>query len=383
MRSRRFGEAVVKQARPVASEPRIEIAHPLIGEEEKRAVLAVLDSGQLAQGPVVTAFEEAFARWIGVKHAVAVSSGTAGLHLALLAHGIGEGDEVITTPFTFIASANSVLYAKATPVFADVEAASFCVDPAHVEAAITPRTRAILPVHLYGRPAPMPELGAIARRHGLLLIEDACQAHGATVHGRKVGALGYTAVFSLYPTKNMTSGEGGFVTTDDPAIASAIRSLRQHGEGERYHHQVLGYNFRMTDVAAAIGLAQLARLDGFNAARLRNAQILSAGLAGISGLAVPEEISGYGHVYHQYTVRVADGRDGLRKRLDARGIGTGVYYPFPVHHQPVYEERGYGSLSFPTAERLAREVLSLPVHPALTEMDLQRIVRAVREELPR
>ncbi|HAC47267.1 MAG TPA: aminotransferase DegT [Chloroflexi bacterium] len=371
----------MKQARPVASEPRLEIAHPLIGEEEKRAVLAVLESGQLAQGPVVAAFEDAFARWLGVKHAVAVASGTAGLHLALLAHGIGEGDEVVTAPFTFIASANSVLFARATPVFADVQAGNFCIDPARVEVAITPRTRAILPVHLYGHPAPMAELGEIARRHGLLLIEDACQAHGATVHGRKVGALGHTAVFSLYPTKNMTSGEGGFVTTDDPAIASAIRTLRQHGEGERYHHEVLGYNFRMTDVAAAIGLAQLARLDGFNAARRHHAQILSAGLAGAAGLAVPGESSSYGHVYHQYTVRVEAGRDGLRKRLDARGIGTGVYYPIPIHHQPVYVERGYGGQSFPTAERLAQEVLSLPVHPALSDADLQRIVRSVREEL--
>ncbi len=381
MRCSRLGEAFVKQARPVVSEPRIEIAHPMIGDEEKRAVVEVLESGQLAQGPVVAAFEEAFARWIGVKYAVAVSSGTAGLHLALLAHGIGEGDEVVTTPFTFIASANSVLFARATPVFADVARRDFCIDPARVEAAITPRTRALLPVHLYGHPAPMPELGEIARRHGLVLIEDACQAHGATVHGRKVGALGNTAVFSLYPTKNMTSGEGGFITTDDPDIASATRSLRQHGEGERYHHQVLGYNFRMTDIAAAIGLVQLERLDGFNATRRRNAEILGTGLAGLRGLAVPEERSGYKHVYHQYTVCVEDGRDGLRRRLDARGIGTGVYYPIPVHHQPVYAERGYDSLSFPVAERLAREVLSLPVHPALTETHLHRIARAVREEL--
>jgi perosamine synthetase len=381
MRSRWFGEAVVKQARPVASEPRIEIAHPLIGEEEKRAVLDVLESGQLAQGPVVAEFEAEFARWIGAKHAVAVSSGTAGLHLALLAHGIGEGDEVVTTPFTFIASANAVLYSGARPVFADVEGATFCIDPALVEAAITPRTRAILPVHLYGHPAPMPELAEIALRHGLLLIEDACQAHGATVHGRKVGALGYTAVFSLYPTKNMTSGEGGLVTTDDPAIASAIRSLRQHGEGERYHHQVLGYNFRMTDVAAAIGLAQLARLDGFNQARRRNAEILTAGLMGMRRLTVPAENPGYGHVYHQYTVRIDEGRDETRRKLAGRGVATGVYYPIPIHYQPVYAERGYGSLSFPTAERLASEVLSLPVHPALTDADLERIVQAMREEL--
>jgi dTDP-4-amino-4,6-dideoxygalactose transaminase len=371
----------VKQARRVAGEPDIPLAHPEIGAEEKRAVLRVLESGQLAQGPVVAEFEAAFARWIGVKHAVAVSSGTAGLHLALLAHGIGNGDEVITTPFTFIASANSVLFTQARPAFVDIEPDTFCIDPTLVERAITPQTRAILPVHLYGHPAAMPELAHIARRHALVLIEDACQAHGATVNGTKVGALGHTAIFSLYPTKNMTSGEGGFVTTDDAAIASAVRALRQHGESERYHHPVLGYNFRMTDVAAAIGLAQLARLDGFNAARRRNAQDLNAGLAGIPGLTPPVERAGYGHAFHQYTVRVAHGRDRLKVALKDRGIGSGVYYPLPLHRQPVYTDRGYGGESFPISEQLAQEVLSLPVHPALTDSDLRRIVRAVHEEM--
>lgn len=371
----------VKQAQPAASDARIALAHPIIGDDEKRAVLDVLESGQLAQGPVVAEFEDAFARWVGVKHAVAVSSGTAGLHLALLAHGIGADDEVVTTPFTFIASANAVLMAGAKPVFADVEAETFCIDPALVEAAITPRTRAILPVHLYGHPAQMDELADIARRNGLVLIEDACQAHGAKVNGRTVGALGNTAAFSLYPTKNMTSGEGGFVTTDDSGVAAAVRMLRQHGESERYHHTVLGYNYRMTDVAAAIGLAQLARVEGFNAARRRHAAILDSGLAEIGGLATPVERSGCEHVYHQYTVRVAEGRDGLRSRLAARGIATGVYYPVPVHRQPVYTERGYGGQSLPVAERLTQEVLSLPVHPALSGEDLQSIVQATREEV--
>jgi dTDP-4-amino-4,6-dideoxygalactose transaminase len=361
----------------------IALAHPFIGDEEKQAVMRVLESGQLAQGPVVAEFEAALAHWFGVKHAVAVSSGTTGLHLALLAHGIGEGDEVITAPFTFIASANAAVFTGATPVFVDVEPDTFNIDPNLVEAAITPRTRALLPIHLYGHPAAMPELHEIARRHGLLVIEDAAQAHGATVKGKKVGTLGNTAVFSLYPTKNMTAGEGGFVTTDDDGIAAAIRMLRQHGESERYLHQVIGYNFRMTDICAAIGLAQLRRLEGFNAARHRNAQVLSAGLDGISGLVAPVERTGYGHVYHQYTVRVERGRDELRKALTERGIGTGVYYPIPVHRQPVYEKRGYGGLSFPVSERLAGEVLSLPVHPALSEGDLTRIVKTVREEMTR
>jgi perosamine synthetase len=361
----------------------IPLAHPFIGEEEKQAVMRVLESGQLAQGPVVAEFEKELARWFGVKHAVAVSSGTTGLHLALLAHGIGEGDEVITAPFTFIASANSILYTQAQPVFVDVEQDTFCMDPALVEAAITPRTKAILPIHLYGHPAAMTELNEIARRHGLLVIEDAAQAHGATVHGKKVGALGNTAVFSLYPTKNITSGEGGFVTTDDDAIAASVTMLRQHGESERYHHQVLGYNFRMTDLCAAIGLAQLPRLEGFNAARRRNAAVLDAGLSGIDGLAFPLERPGHAHVYHQYTVRVERGRDALRSALTELGIGTGVYYPIPVHKQPVYEARGFGDVSFPVSERLCGQVLSLPVHPALSEADLARVVSSVREALGR
>jgi dTDP-4-amino-4,6-dideoxygalactose transaminase len=342
--------------------------------------MRVLESGQLAQGPVVAEFEAAFASWCGVKHAVAVSSGTTGLHLALLAHGIGEGDEVITTPFTFIASANAVLFTGARPVFVDVEPDTFCIDPASVEAAITPRTRVLLPVHLYGHPAQMPELAGIARRHGLLVIEDAAQAHGATVNGKKVGALGNTAVFSLYPTKNITSGEGGFVTTDDDGIAASVRLLRQHGQGEqRYIHEVLGYNFRMTDICAAIGLVQLGRLGRFNAARRLNAQALTKALGGIPEVVAPVERAGYGHVFHQYTVRVKNGRDHLAGVLADREIGCGVYYPVPLHHQPVYKERDYGGLSFPVSERLALEVLSLPVHPSLEEGDIARIAATVRE----
>jgi dTDP-4-amino-4,6-dideoxygalactose transaminase len=374
-------ETDMKEAHSFETERAIPLAHPLIGDEEKGAVMRVLESGQLAQGPVVAQFEQEFARWCGVKHAVAVSSGTAGLHLALLAHGLRDGDEVITTPFTFIASANAVLFTGATPVFVDVEPDTFCIDPSRVEAAITPRTRAILPVHLYGQPAAMIELQDIARRHGLLVIEDACQAHGATVKGKKVGSLGNTAVFSLYPTKNMTAGEGGLVTTDDDQLASSMRMLRQHGESERYMHQVLGYNFRLTDLAAAIGLAQLRHVDEFNASRRRNAAALSAGLKGVRGIIPPVERKGYGHVYHQYTVRVAKERDRLRAALAARGIGSGVYYPIPVHRQPLYVDRGYGELSYPSSEQLAREVLSLPVHPAVSDADVKRIVQVVSEEM--
>ena len=357
----------------------IPVAAPQMGEEEKAAVMAVLESGQLAQGPVVEAFEREFARWCGVEHAVAVNSGTAALHLVMLAHGIKEGDEVITSPFTFVASANAALFAGARPVFVDIEPLTFCLDPERVEAAITPRTRAIMPVDLYGHPAAIPELREIADRHGLLLIEDACQAHGAAIGDRRAGALGVTATFSFYPTKNMTTAEGGMVTTDDAGVARKVSVLRQHGASERYHHDVLGYNFRMTEIAAAIGRAQLAKLDRFNERRRRNASVLDEGLAGIAGFVTPRERHGYRHVYHQYTVRIARDRDGFQRRLRELGIGSAVHYELPVHRQPLYLSLGYGNVSMPEADRAAAEVLSLPVHPALSDADLDRIVESVRQ----
>ena len=357
----------------------IPIASPQMGEEERQAVLAVLDSGQLAQGPVVDEFEREFARWCGAPYAVAVNSGTAALHLLMLAHGLEEGDEVITTPFTFIASANAVLYTGARPVFVDVESDTFNIDPALVESAITPRTKAILAVDLYGHPADIGELRSIADRRGLLLIEDACQAHGATIDGVKTGALGVGATFSFYPTKNITTGEGGMVTTSDPDIAQRVQLLRQHGAQQRYHHDIVGYNFRLTDIAAAIGVAQLRKLDRFNAIRRRNAAVLTGGLQGVPGLRTPPERQGFGHVYHQYTVAVERSRDQLQQRLHDLGIGTAVHYPVPVHRQPAYIKLGYGNMSLPVADRAASEVLSLPVHPALSDSDLQRIIDSVRQ----
>ncbi len=360
--------------------PHIPVAQPLLGEEERQAVLAVLESGQLAQGRVVAEFERHFAEWCGVRHAVAVSSGTAALHTALLAHGIGAGDEVITSPFTFIASANAALFVGARPVFVDVDPDTFCLDPELVEAAITPRTRAILPVHLYGYPTDMPRLQEIARRHDLLLVEDACQAHGASVYGRKVGAIGDSGVFSLYPTKNITSGEGGFLTTDSDAVAEQAHLIRSHGASERYRHDVLGYNFRLSDVHAAIGLAQLSKIDEFNAARRRNAAYLSRALAGVEGIRLPIEQSGFRHVYHQYTIRVLDGRrDVVQQELTHMGVGSSIHYPLPIHKQPLYQRLGYADQEFPVTERLAAEVLSLPVHPGLAESDLERIVRAITQ----
>jgi dTDP-4-amino-4,6-dideoxygalactose transaminase len=351
----------------------ISIAKPQIGQEEKEAVLAVLESGMLAQGPRVAEFEEKFAAYCGVQHAIATSSGTTALHVALLAHGIGEGDEVITTPFTFIASANSIRYVGATPIFVDIDPITFNIDPQAVAAAVTERTRAIMPVHLFGLTCDMEALGAIAEEHDLVMLEDACQSHGATFQGQRAGSFG-TGCFSFYPTKNITTGEGGIITTDDDEVAEEARIIRQHGMRRRYYHDELGYNFRMTDVHAAIGLGQLPKLEEFNAARIANAAYFNEHLEGVKTPEVPE---GYHHVFHQYTIRVPDGRrDEMIAGLRKREIGCGVYYPVPVHKQRIYANV---SASCPEAERASAEVLSLPVHPGLTQADREKIVGAVNE----
>jgi dTDP-4-amino-4,6-dideoxygalactose transaminase len=352
----------------------IPIAHPLIGDEEKAAVLAVLDSGQLAQGEVVEEFEANFASWIGVKHAIATSNGTTALHVALLAHGVGAGDEVITSPFTFIASANSILYTGARPVFVDIEPDTFNLDPHLIEAALTPKTKAIMPVHLYGNPADIKAIQQIADRHGLAVIEDAAQAHGAKVRGRAVGSFG-TGCFSFYPTKNMTSGEGGMITTNDDSLADLARLLRAHGARERYRHELLAYNFRMTNIHAAIGNAQLAKAEGWTRQRQQNAARLTELLG--DAVVTPVTRDWAEHVYHQYTVRIPGGRGDLPERLAQQGVGTGVHYPIPVHHQPMYKELGYTD-SMPNAEQAAQEVLSLPVHPSVSEDGLVGIAKELR-----
>lgn len=354
----------------------IHMAKPQIGEEEKKAVMEVLDSGIIAQGPRVKAFEEGFAKMCGVNHAVATSSGTTALHVALLAHGIGAGDEVITSAFTFIASANSVLFTGARPVFVDIDPRTFNLDVNQIESAITPRTKAILPVHLYGLACDMDPIMSIAEKHGLAVVEDACQSHGATYKGKKVGSFG-TGTFSLYPTKNMTSGEGGMITTNNPVIDEKSRVIRQHGMRVRYYHDELGYNFRMTDIHAAIGLAQLNKLEKFNAQRQANAKFLSENLKGVVTPFMPEGLT---HVFHQYTIRVPDGkRDALRTHLQERGVGSEVYYPVPIHQQTFYVgQLGYKD-SLPETEHATTEVLSLPVHAALNPSDLETIVAAVNE----
>jgi dTDP-4-amino-4,6-dideoxygalactose transaminase len=352
----------------------IPIARPQLGEQERDAVWEVMRSGLLSQGARVRDLEGRFAAMVGIEHAVAVSSGTAALHLALLGHGIGPGHEVITVPFTFIASANSILYTGARPVFVDVNEDDFCITVEQVEAAITPRTRAIMPVSLFGQPADLPALAAIAERHGLALIEDAAQSHAARIGERVSGSWG-TGCFSFYPTKNMTTGEGGMITTDDAALADRVRLLREHGMRQRYHHESLGYNFRMTDIHAAIGVAQLEKLPALTA---RRREIAARYDAELRGVAVPFVRPGVTHVYHQYTLRVAH-RDEFAARLAERGVGTGIYYPIPVHRQAAFAPLGYGTQSYPVSERLAAEVLSIPVHAALTDAEVATVIAAVNE----
>lgn len=347
----------------------ISISAPAIGNEEKKAVLRVLDSGLLAQGRVVQQFEEAFASYCGVQYAVATSSGTTALHLALLAHGIGPGDEVITTPFTFVATVNAVLYVGATPVFADIDPQTFNLDPAKAELLINSRTRAILPVHLFGQPADMGHFSKLAGQYGLVLIEDACQAHGAEWEHRKVGSFG-TGCFSFYPTKNMTTGEGGMVTTNDRTVADRIRILRNQGMKTRYDYVDLGFNFRMSDIHAAIGLAQLCKLETFIKKRLANAHFLSEKL--IDYVECPIISGQVRHVFNQYTVKVRENRDKVLNSLQAAGVGAGVYYPLPLHHNHVFSNLAMSPCPF--TEETSQRVLSLPVHPGLRQKDLDFIV---------
>ena len=346
-----------------------------IGEEERAAVDRVLTSGMLAQGPEVARFEAEFAAHVGDRPCVAVNSGTSALLVALLALGIGPGDEVIVPSFSFAATANAVALTGARPVFADIEPRYYGLDPAAVEAAVTPRTAAIMPVHLYGHPAAMGAIEAIAARHGLAIVEDAAQAHLAALDGRPVGTFGAVAAFSFYPTKNMTSGEGGMVVCADEAVARTARLLRNQGMEQRYANEIVGYNLRMTDLHAAIGRVQLQRLPERTEQRRRNAAFLTAELSTHAAgprLGLPEVAPGAEPVWHQYTVRATD-RDGLMKLLADHGVGTGVYYPTPIHRLRAFDL----DLDLPATARAAAEVLSLPVHTALSQEQLDHVVAAV------
>lgn len=354
----------------------IPAAKPLIGDEERAAVDRVLRSGMIAQGPEVAAFEREFsAALAGSRECVAVNSGTSGQHLGMLALGLGAGDEVIVPSFTFAATANAVAVTGATPVFVDVDPDTFTLDPAAVEAAITERTVGIQPVHLYGHPADLAAIGAIAARHGLWVAEDAAQAHGATWDGRQVGTFGAFGMFSLYPTKNMTSGEGGMVACESASIARQVRLPRNQGMEVQYANEIAGFNNRMTDIHAAIGRVRLTRLAGWTRTRQANAAYLDAHLTGVRTPYVAPQAT---HVYHQYTVRIegatAVERDAFATAArEEHHVVRGVYYPTPVHRLPSYGLE----LDLPVTDTLAREVLSLPVHPSLSEADLERIVTAV------
>jgi perosamine synthetase len=363
----------------------IAISKVVVGEEEERLVLAVLRSGQLAQGPMVARLELEFAEMCGVRNAIAVNSGTSALVAALQALELRPGDEVVTTPFTFATTLNAILEAGATARFADIDPATFNIDPDGLSAAITDRTRVVMPVHLYGQPAAMDTISAIAFSRDLVIVEDAAQAHGATVAGRKVGTFGI-GCFSFYATKNVTSGEGGMITTDDDERADRLRLLREQGMRASGRFEIAGHNYRLTDLQAAIAIPQLARLEASTERRRAHAARLSAGLAGIAGIVQPVVAIGRSHVFHQYTIRVAAtarlDRDALAARLRARGVGTGIYYPRVVFDHDCYRDRPDVAISeVPEAFRAAREVLSLPVHPHLSESDIDRIVDEVRSAL--
>lgn len=355
----------------------ISIASPIIGEEEKEAVMRVLDSGMLVQGEEVTAFEEEFANYSGIKHGIATSNGTTALTTAMMASGVEMGDEVIIPSFSFVATATAVLSARATPVFVDVEPDTFCMDPDAIEDAITDNTKAIMPVHLYGHLANMPEITAIAEKYGLLILEDAAQAHGATLDGQGAGSWG-PASFSFYPSKNMTTGEGGMILSNDDHFLTEARMVRNHGMSSQYYHEVIGFNFRMTNLMAAIGRVQLKSLPKWTQQRINNAQYLSER---IESVRVPIVKDGYQHVFHQFSVLAPDGadRDAMVKQLNDNGVGARIYYPLPIHEQPVFQKMGYGNLDLPVTANLTTRVFSLPVHPQLSQDDLDYIVEEVNK----
>lgn len=360
----------------------IYIAAPDIGKEEIKAVNDVLKSGMLAQGPKVAALEAAFAKYCGTKYALALNSGTAAIHAALFAAGIGPGDEVITTPFSFIATINPILMVGAKPVLVDIDPDTFNIDVSKIEKAITRKTKAIIPVHLYGQPCDMNEIKKLAKKHNLKIIEDACQAVGAEYKGKKAGNLGDLGCFSLYATKNIMSGEGGMITTNSKKYADAIRRFRQHGMNTQYDYEHIGYNYRMSDLHAAIALEQLKKANAFNRARQKNAKFLNKKLANIFGIVLPTVAANRTHVYHQYTLRVTEpfklSRDKFVKALRDAGIGAGVYYPKPLHAFEHIAKLGYKLGKFPEAEKASEECVSLPIHPKVTQKDLETIVSVIK-----
>jgi dTDP-4-amino-4,6-dideoxygalactose transaminase len=349
-----------------------------ICDEVHQAIQEVFDQCAFASGPAVAAFEADFARYCGVRHCICVNSGTSALHLALLACGVGPGDEVITVPMTFVATAWAISYVGARPVFVDIEPDTFTIDINQVERAISSRTRAILPVHLYGQMAQLDPLVEMCKQHGLALIEDAAQAHGAMYYGRRAGAVGRVGCFSFYPGKNLGAyGEGGAITTNDDTIAARARSLRDHAQSERYRHEEVGFNYRMDGLQGAVLSVKLRHLERWNATRCQVATRYRA-LLEDTLLALPDEAEGRRHVWHLYVVRYPE-RDRLQQALAAAGIATGLHYSIPVHLQPAYASLGYRLGDFPVTEKVAQECLSLPIYAELSEKEQERIARILKQ----
>jgi len=349
----------------------IRIAKPILGKEEEEAVLGVLRSGHIAQGPKVKEFEETFAEYCGVKHCVAVSSGTSALVTALMANGINSG-EVITSSFTFIASANSILACGARPVFTDIDEETYNMDIESLKEKINSKTKAIMPVHLFGYPCDMKAIMEIAEDKNLIVIEDSCQSHGAAISGKKVGSFGI-GCFSFYPTKNMTTAEGGMISTNDEKVNEKARMIRHHGSKEVYKHEILGYNFRMTDIEASIGIEQLKKLEYFIERRIKNAEYLSKNL---ENLKIPKVEKNYKHSYSVYTVKTEGNRDKIVEGIKKEGIDAGIYYPLPAYKQKIYVDLKYND-KLKNVERVCKEVFSLPVLPDLTKEELDKIIEVV------
>lgn len=361
--------------------------YPIVRDAIESGLADALDDARFILGPGVQAFEEQAAEYLGCAHAVGVASGTDALHLALLGAGIGPGDEVITTPFSFIATAEAICYTGARPVFADIDPRTFNLDADAVAAAIGPQTRAILPVHLFGQPANLPQLQALADAHGLVLVEDCAQSFGAAIGGRMTGSLGITGAFSFFPSKNLGGyGDGGLVTTQDAAIAAELRALRNHGSRRRYYHDRIGYNSRLDELQSVILRAKLPHIDSFNAGRRRVARRYDAGLADRPGLDIPHADGIGQHVYHQYTLLCADPaeREALMARLAAEQIASAVYYPVPLHRQAAIAESnpvvtmGRDGPGCPVAEAVSERCLSLPMYPEMPDADIQRIIEVIR-----
>ena len=362
---------------------KISIAKPNFGKEEEDAVKEVLESGFIASGPKIKVFEEEYAEYIDAEHAVAVTNGTVALDVALKAFKISPGDEVITSAFSFVASGNCILFQKAKAVFADIDPKTFNIDPSDVAEKITSKTKAIIPIHMFGQPAKMDALKEIAEDNRIVLVEDAAQAHGAEYKGQKAGSIGNVGCFSFYATKNMAVGEGGMITTNDTKLADKARLIINHGQTQKYRHDILGYNYRMTELCAAVGSVQLKKLDGFNEKRRENAKLLSNGIRKLHGLTVPYVENDLKPVFHQYVVRVENNysrnRDELADILTKKSIGVAVHYPIPIYRQRLYQKIGYEKTTCPNTEDACKKVLSLPVHPLVDIEDINYILDVLKD----